>query len=54
MPLGSSSATPVINPGPTRARGCSFSRAQTLVGAGVWAASAVDGAGEDININDQP
>jgi hypothetical protein len=26
MPLGSSSATPVINPGPTRAKGCSLIR----------------------------
>src|ERR1700685_1519106 len=26
MPLGSSSATPVIRPGPTRASGCSFRR----------------------------
>ena len=29
MPLGSSSATPVISPGPTRARGCSFKRVQS-------------------------
>src|ERR1700674_4900969 len=28
MPLGSSSATPVISPGPTRASGCSFTRPQ--------------------------
>src|SRR5579862_1025698 len=26
MPLGSSSATPVMSPGPTRARGCSLRR----------------------------
>src|ERR1035438_8395556 len=28
MPLGSASATPVMRPGPTRAKGCSFSRVQ--------------------------
>src|ERR1700734_65318 len=30
MPLGSSSATPVMSPGPIRASGCSFRRIQAL------------------------
>ena len=55
MPLGSSSATPVIRPGPQRASGCSLIRDQSVVRVAILASALrIARSASAVTVQDRP